>query len=77
MLKDREEVQRALGMAEPPDDELMALLAALGDEDVVTGVRPVEGDGYTADELTEELEEAVVADSVGRLLRKARDEVGD
>ena len=76
MPKTREEVQKAFGLAEPPDDEIMALLERLGEGDVVSGVAPVEGEGYTADELAEELEAAVVAESVGDLLSKARQETG-
>jgi DNA-binding phage protein len=76
MLKTREEVQKAFGLANPPDDEFMALLEQLGEGEVVTGVAAVEGEGYTADELAEELEEAVVADSVGELLARARKETG-
>lgn len=72
----REGVRKALGMAELPDNDLMALLEELGDGGVVTGAPPVEGEGYTADELAEELQEAVVAESVGELLRKAREESG-
>ena len=71
-----EDVRQALGLAELPDDELMALLEELGDGAVVTGAPPVAGGGYTADELAEELQEAVVADSVGQLLKRAREESG-
>ncbi len=60
----REEVRKAFGLAEPPDDEFMGLLERLGEVDAVSDVAPVEGDGYTADELLDELEEAVVEDSV-------------
>ena len=76
MPKTREEVQKAFGLTEPPSDEFMALLERLGEGEVVRGVSPVEGDGYTADELAEELEEAVVAESVGDLLSRARQETG-
>ena len=63
-------------MAELPDDELMALLEELGEAEVVTGVSPVEGEDYTADDFAEELEEAEIAESVGQLLQKAREEAG-
>jgi len=76
MPRTKEQVQEALGLAAPPDDELMTLLEQLGEGEVMTHVPPVEGEGYTADELAEELEEAVVADSVGELLLKAREETG-
>jgi hypothetical protein len=33
--KSKEEVQAALGLKEPPDDAFMALLATVGDADVV------------------------------------------
>jgi hypothetical protein len=76
MPRSRQEIQKALGLADPPDDKLMALLEQLGEGDVVTGAPPVEGKGYTADELAEELEEAVITDSVGELLARARQETG-
>jgi DNA-binding phage protein len=76
MDRTKEEVQQAFGLAEPPDDEFMALLSQLGEGEVITGVEPVPGAGYTARELAEELAEALVADSVGELLAKAREETG-
>lgn len=60
------EVRRAMGLAEPPDDELMALLAELGGEDALTGVPPVEGEGYTSEEIRAELGEAIASDSDGK-----------
>ena len=76
MGKTKEEVQRAFGLAEPPDDEFMALVRQLGEGEMITGVDPVPGGGYTAQELAEELAEALVADSVGELIAKARKETG-
>jgi DNA-binding phage protein len=76
MDKAKEEVQRAFGLAEPPDDEFMALLSHLDEGEVVTGVEPVAGGGYTAEELAQEFGEAVVADTVGELIAKARKETG-
>ncbi|MGI9181066.1 MAG: helix-turn-helix domain-containing protein [Longimicrobiaceae bacterium] len=76
MGKTKEEVQRAFGLAEPPDDEFMALVSQLGEGEVISGVKRVPGVGYTAQELAEEFAEAVVADSVGELIAKARKETG-
>lgn len=76
MPKSKAEIQRALGLSAPPDDAVLALLEELGEGEVVTGATPVAGPGYSAEELLEELEEAVVADSVGELLWKAREETG-
>lgn len=56
MARTREEVRTAFGLAEPPDDEMMALLEQLGEGDVVAGVAPVDGEGYTVEELKQELE---------------------
>jgi DNA-binding phage protein len=63
-------------LAEPPDDEFMALLSQLGEGEVITNVDPVPDAGYTAQAIAEELAEALVADSVGELIAKARKETG-
>ncbi|HEY0152266.1 MAG TPA: helix-turn-helix transcriptional regulator [Longimicrobium sp.] len=76
MKKNRKEVQNAFRLTEPPDDELMALLADLGEGEVVTGVGPVAGDGYSAADIARELSDAIVADSVGELIARARKESG-
>jgi DNA-binding phage protein len=76
MGKTKEEVQRAFGLAEPPDDEFMALVSQLGEGEVVTDVDPVSGAGSTVQELADELAEALVADTVGELIAKARKETG-
>ncbi len=72
MPKTKAEIQKALGLSERPDDEHMALLEELGEGEVVTGVTPLTGPGYSAEERAEELGEAVVADSVGDLLWRWR-----
>jgi len=76
MGRTKEEVQKAFGLAELPDDAFMALLEELGEGDVLAGVAPVEGEGYTAEELEQELEEAIVAESIGDLLARAREQSG-
>jgi DNA-binding phage protein len=76
MEKTKEEVRSAFGLAELPDDEFMALLQQLGEGEVITGVEPVPGQGYSAEALAEEYAEAVVAESVGQLIAVARKETG-
>jgi hypothetical protein len=76
MKKNRNEVQNALRLAEPPDEELMALLGELGEGEAVTGGRRVAGEGYSAAEIARELSHAIVADSVGEMLAAARKESG-
>lgn len=75
-MKTKEEVRDILGLAELPDDEFMELLEAAGEEETVTGVSPVEDGDYTADEVRAELQEALVARTVGDLLSQARDQCG-
>lgn len=76
MKKNRNEVQNAFRLAEPPDDELMALLDELGEGEVVAGAGRVAGEGYSAAEIARELSDAIVADSVGEMLARARKESG-
>jgi DNA-binding phage protein len=76
MGKTKEEVQRAFGLAELPDDEFMSLVSQLGDGEVITGVKPVPGTGYTARKLVDEFEDAILADTVGELIAKARKQTG-
>lgn len=76
MTKTKKEVQSAFGLAEPPDDEFMALLSELGEGEVISGVDPVPGTGYSTNDLARELSEAIVADSVGEMIAKARKESG-
>jgi hypothetical protein len=76
MKKNRKEVQNAFRLAEPPDEELMALLSELGEGEFVTGGGRVAGEGYSAAEIARELSHAIVADSVGEMLAKARKESG-
>jgi hypothetical protein len=75
-MKTKEEVRDILGLAELPDDEFMELLEAAGEEETVTGVRPVEEEGYSPEKLRAELQEALVARTVGDLLSKAREQSG-
>ena len=71
MSKSKEEVKVALGLDLLPDDAFMALLAKVGDADVVVGpgrthtVRAYEPD---------EIEKVVLEGAVGALLARARDE---
>lgn len=69
----RREVGEKLSLEELPDDEFMDLLEELGEGEVVTGVAPVHGDGYTTDEIVEELEEAwaEIERGEGRTLEEA------
>jgi hypothetical protein len=76
-MKKKSEVQNDFRLAEPPDDELMALLDELGEgEVVITGGGRVAGEGYSAAEIARELSDAIVADSVGEMLARARKESG-
>jgi DNA-binding phage protein len=71
MSKSKEEVQAALGLNAPPDDAFMALLAKVGDADVINGpprTHPVRA--YEPDEI----EKVVLEGVVGSLLAHARDE---
>lgn len=57
-MRTKEEVREALGLDALPDDEIMALLDQLGEGDVVTGGEPVEGEGWTAEELDDAVAQA-------------------
>lgn len=72
MKRSKKEVQAAFGLAELPDDEFMELLAEVGEGDVVVGPKGSDDDAYTPEEIEEELREALIASSVGDLLKKAR-----
>jgi len=71
MSKSKEEVQAALGLHAPPDDAFMALLATVGDADVVTA--PERAHAIRA-YAPEEIEKIVLEGAVGSLLAHARDE---
>lgn len=75
-MKTKEEVRNLLGLADLPDDEFMELLEAAGDEGIVTGVPPVDGEGYDPEDIRTEFQEALVAETVGDLLAQARDQSG-
>lgn len=71
MTQSKQQVQANLNLATEPSDELMQLLAELGDGDVVEGpLAATEGKTYTPDEI----EEIVINGTVGDLLAHARDE---
>ena len=71
MSKSKEEVKAALGLDILPDDAFMALLAKVGDADVITGPRRTHAvRTYAPDEI----ERVVLDGAVGRLLAHARDE---
>lgn len=76
IMKSKEEVRDALGLDELPDDEFMRLLEEVGEEETVTGVSPVEGEGYTPEAIRGELRDALVAKSVGDLIASARSQAG-
>lgn len=71
--KSKAEVQADLQLDKRPDDDFMRLLAEAGDEDVVAGpaLGPA-GRAYTP----EEIGEAVIEGTVGKLLAQARSESG-
>lgn len=71
MSKSSKEVQAALGLHAPPDVAFMALLATVGDADVVTG--PARAHAIRA-YAPEEIEQVVLEGAVGTLLAHARDE---
>lgn len=71
MKKSKEAVKTALGLEILPDDAFMALLAKVGDADVITGPsRTHAGRAYAPDEI----EKVVLEGAVGSLLAHARDE---
>ena len=69
--KSKKEIQTALGLQAPPDGGFMALLAKVGDVDVVTGPARTHAIRTYA---PEEIEKIVVEGAVGSLLARARDE---
>ena len=71
MSKSKEAVKAALGLATVPDDAFVALLAKVGDADVVAGPRRTHAvRAYAPDEI----EKIVLEGAVGSLLAHARDE---
>lgn len=71
MTKSKEDVQAALGLDTLPDDAFMALLAKVGDADVVMAPKPTRtARTYEPDEI----EKIVLEGAVGSLLAHARDE---
>lgn len=71
MRKSKTAVKKALGLATLPDDAFIALLAKVGDADVVEGpTRTHVVRAYEPDEI----EKVVVEGAVGSLLAHARDE---
>ncbi len=71
MNKSKEAVKAALGLDILPDDAFMALLANVGDADVVAGPRHTHAvRAYAPDEI----ERVVLEGAVGSLLAHARDE---
>ena len=75
-MRTKEEVQQELGLDELPDDEFMDLLREAGEEEIVSGVSPVEEDGYTPEEIRDELSEAIVAKNVGEMISNIREQAG-
>lgn len=75
-MKSKEDVKNALGLDELPDDEFMRLLDEVGGEETVTGVAPVEGEGYTPEAIREELRDALVANRLGEMIAAARSQAG-
>ncbi len=75
-MQSKEEVQEELGLDELPDDEFMALLREAGEEEIVSGGSPVEGDGYTPEDIRDELSEAIVAKNVGEMISNIREQAG-
>ena len=71
MTRSKEEIKAALKLDTLPDDEFMAVLAKVGDADVVAG--PKRGRTVRAYE-PEEIEKIVVEGAVGSLLAHARGE---
>lgn len=55
MTRTKEQVQEAFGLDELPDDEFMRLLEEVGPGPVIRGVRPVQGSGWTAEEIRQAL----------------------
>ena len=71
MKKSKEEVKAALGLDIAPDDAFVALLAKVGNADVVAGSRRTHAvRAYAPDEI----ERVVFEGAVGALLARARDE---
>lgn len=76
--KTKQQVQAELNLDAPPDDELMGLLAELaqlGEGPVPSGPDAARlTQEYSPSQVSEELEGALVAESVGALIAKARAE---
>lgn len=71
MQRTKTQVQTDLNLATEPTDELMQLLAQLGDSDVVEGpLSAAEGKGYSP----EDIEGIVVEGTIGDLIARARAE---
>lgn len=51
----RAQVREKLDLNESPDDELMELLEEVGTEEIVTGVSPVTGKGWSPEEIRKEV----------------------
>jgi hypothetical protein len=69
----KNEVQAALGLREPPSDKLMSLIAEAGDGEQVQGPIPgPESRSYTPADI----EDAVIAGTIGALMSRMRREVG-
>lgn len=74
MARTKAEVQAMLHLDELPDDEFMALLAELGENEVVAGPPPSSNArAYTPDEI----EQIVITGTVGALLAEARRKAGE
>jgi len=77
MKKTNRQVLDALGLDDPPDDEFMELLATVGEESIVVGPQAASADeGYSPGAIVRELNDALVAATVGELLAHARAETG-
>lgn len=55
--RSRSDVRDVLGLSDLPDDELMSLLEDVGEEETVTGVPPVEAEGWSPEEIRGAFEE--------------------
>jgi hypothetical protein len=75
--KTKEQVRQELGLDGVPSDEFMQILGEVGDEPIVTGPRIGEvAQPYSPAEIKDELADALVAQTVGELLARARAEAG-
>lgn len=64
-MNTKRQVRDILDLDESPDNDFMEALAAAGEDEIVAGVPPVEGEEYTVAAIRAELQEAMDAEGKG------------